>query len=211
MSDRQAGVGGAGWLNKPVFWGAAIVAMVLIGARLSISLVGGAQLISAGPALVFDAVVLALVLFVVLALIVRAITNMPLALLQARLRATTPDGIVVVSVIETDQFSFLRRHGGRIDFGPWPFPAGVVLSPNAIGIWRRAGSQIKEVANAQSVDIAFAVVSISTPVGTFPVLEVTDARGSLRLYPKDVSRWWLNRRLTAVQLREIVSEISSAP
>jgi hypothetical protein len=193
--------------KKVAFWAITIVAVLLVGLRLAIALVGGGELASADSVYLLDAVLLALVLAVSLIVIVRAATNVPWAVLTSRVLASNSDGVVLSSVIETDQFPFLRQNGDPNRLGFLPFNAAVVLRRNSLAVWRRSHGEAQEVAKLQSEDLSVQVTSVSTPLGVFPALEVAVSSESLRLYPMDVSRWWRVQRLNAAQLEALVEDI----
>lgn len=190
---------------RPVLaWLVGALVVVLIGARLSFALLGGSDLASEEPTFLLDAALMAVTVLVAIFLGIQAFIYAPWYGLTERIRGVTPSATVLSSAIETDQFRFFHSNGSQQAVGPWPFHAAIALRQDFLEVWRRSGGQDKKLAEVRSSDLAISVVLVSSPIGVFPALEVATTSGSLRLYPMKVSRWWSAKRLTKVELEELV-------
>lgn len=190
-------------------WLIGVVVVIVVGARLAIAVLGGGELASEDPTILLDALIMAFVVLVALYFGIQAAVYSPWFRLTERIRADTPMATVLSSAIETDQFSFFHSNGFPHSVGPWPFHAAIALQRNSLVVWRRIGGQDKKVAEVNSGDLVMMVVLVHSPIGVFPALEVANARGSLRLYPMQVSRWSGAKRLSMKELEDLVSAISA--
>lgn len=195
---------------KKVFAGLlGILIVALIGTRLAIAVDGSGRLSSENPAVLLDAVLVVLILLVAGYFGIQVVIYSPWRAITERVQAATPSATVVSSAIETDSFSFLHSHGFQRHVGPRPFHAAIVLKKNTVAVWRRLGGQDLKVAEINSGELAVAVIHVPSPVGVFPALQVTSAKGHLRLYPMKVSRWKGAKRLSKEELDALVSGLST--